>query len=394
MQQHLFGDVNSVTSKSLTISKGVKQQLSANQQAFNRLSKRIEKLQTDIKKKQLQFDLALQLYGSDFCPVQVMVLESRHKLISLLWEIYKNNRLSKTDQRHLKAILQYHLQEYFSNTETEPDEVIQNIFSAIEGISYDAMMQKENDEDDAEMYAMFDRLNVDMQGVDLEDEEMMAKKFAEAKQKILELQEKEEEKERLKQQRKKKTAKQLEHEKMEKAVDELKQKNITTIYRQLAKLFHPDLEQDPVLKAEKEILMKQLTAAYEAKNLHALLTLELQWIHKENDHLERLSEEKLSVYLQILKEQISNLEQEKNTILSQPQYATLAIKFGFSIHHAPLEIIRKHVMEARDLANQFNNDITNFESPMALRHVKEMIKKWKKREEEYDDEEMIRLLFG
>jgi hypothetical protein len=51
-------------------------------------------------------------------------------------------------------------------------------------------------------------------------------------------------------------------------------------------------------------------------------------------------------------------------------------------------------MEARDLANQFNNDITNFESPMALRHVKEMIKKWKKREEEYDDEEMIRLLFG
>ena len=30
--------------------------------------------------------------------------------------------------------------------------------------------------------------------------------------------------------------------------------------------------------------MKSLTEAYEANNLHALLMLELKWIHNENNH--------------------------------------------------------------------------------------------------------------
>ncbi|MEY2917940.1 MAG: hypothetical protein RIS73_1654, partial [Bacteroidota bacterium] len=151
---------------------------------------------------------------------------------------------------------------------------------------------------------------------------------------------------------------------------------------------------DAERKAEKEILMKELTAAYEVKNLHALLTLELQWIHKENDHLESLTEDKLAIYLQILKEQARDLETEKNNILNQPQYSALVNQFGFSVQRYPVEIVRQHVKTAQDIAVGFESDIANFESDMALRHIKEMIKQWKQQEKELDDEEIMRMLFG
>jgi hypothetical protein len=256
------------------------------------------------------------------------------------------------------------------------------------------MMQDEKEKESAQMQEIFDKMNIDIKGLDIDDEVAIAKKIAEARQKMAAIQEERNERFKQRQQKKSKTAKQVEYEKMQKAADELKQKNISTIYKQLAKLFHPDLEQDAERKAEKEILMKELTAAYEVKNLHALLTLELQWIHKENDHLESLTEDKLAIYLQILKEQARDLETEKNNILNQPQYSALVNQFGFSVQRYPVEIVRQHVKTAHDIAKDFESDIANFESDMALRHVKNMIKQWKQQENELDDEEIMRMLFG
>lgn len=394
MQQQIFPSDRQPKPQSLTISKAGKQKLSKNQEAFNKLTQKIEKLQKDIEKKQMQFDLALKMYGNELYPAQLRILKTRHKLITVLWDIYKSNKLSKTDQRHLKNVLQYHLQEYFAQSETEPDEILQNIFSAIEGISYDKMMQDEKENEQLRMQKMFDDLDIDIKNIDIDDEAAMAGKIAEADQKMAEMQERNDERERLRQAKKKKTAKQLESEKMQKAVEEMKQKNISTIYKQLAKLFHPDLEQDAERKVEKEILMKELVAAYEAKNLHTLLTLELKWIHKETNHLESLTEEKLAIYLQILKEQANDLEYQKLRIFQQPQYATLVNLFGFSAQRYPVEIVRQEVINATEIAQNFESDINEFESPMALRQVKEMLKQWKQQEKEFDEDKILKILFG
>lgn len=393
MQQKNNQSDNNSTSKGLTISKAGKQKLTKNQEAFNKLTQKIEKLQKDIEKKQLQFDVALKMYGTELYPAQIQLLATRHKLITVLWNIYKSDKLSKTDQRHLKNVLQYHLEEYFTQSETEPDEIIQNIFSAIEGISYDKMMQDEKESEQARMQEMFDKLNIDINDTDINDEAALAAKLAEAREKMAEMQEKNEEREKVRQEKKKKTAKQLEGEKMQKAVEEMKQKNISTIYKQLAKLFHPDLEQDEERKVEKEVLMKELVAAYEAKNLHTLLSLELKWIHKETDHLENLTEEKLAIYLQILKEQAYELEREKICVFQQPQYATLVNIFGYSVNRYPIETVQKHVASAKEIAKNFESDAKDFESDLALKHVKEMLKQWKKREKEFDEEEMMSLFF-
>ncbi len=387
MQQQTFPSDNQPKPQGLTISKAGKQKLSKNQEAFNKLTQKIEKLQKDIEKKHLQLDLALKMYGNELYPAQLRILQTRHKLITVLWDIYKSNKLSKTDQRHLKNVVQYHLQEYFSLTDTEPDTILQNIFSEIEGIGYDKMMQDEKENETARMKDMFANLDIDMAGIDIDDEAAMAAKLAEAEQKMAGMEERNDERDRLRQAKKKKTAKQAESEKMQKAVEEMKQKNISTIYKQLAKLFHPDLEQDAERKIEKEILMKELVAAYEAKNLHTLLTLELKWIHKETDHLESLTEEKLTIYLQILREQASGLEYQKISIFQQPQYATLVNLFGFSAQRYPVEIVRQAVINATEIVQNFESDIKDFESSMALRHVKEMLKQWKHREKEFDEDE-------
>ena len=118
--------------KSLTITKGVKPKLTKNQDAFNKLTQRIEKMQKEIEKKTLQFDLALKIYGSELYPAQLKILESRKNLIITLWDVYKTNKLSKTDQRHLKNVMKYHFQEYFTQTENEPDEALKKVFFELE----------------------------------------------------------------------------------------------------------------------------------------------------------------------------------------------------------------------------------------------------------------------
>jgi hypothetical protein len=241
---------------------------------------------------------------------------------------------------------------------------------------------------------MFEGLDINIEGIDLEDEAAMAAKIAEAEQKMAEMQEKEAAWKRKKQANKKKTAKQMESEKLQKAAEEMKQKNISTIYKQLAKLFHPDLEQDAGQKVEKEILMKELTAAYEAKNLHALLSLELKWIHKETDHLDSLTEEKLAVYLQILREQANDLEHRKYTVFYQPQYAALVNKFGYGLQGNPVQTIQKQLNVIEETLRNFESDLSDFESALALRHVKEMIRQWKQRENDFDEEKMLKIFFG
>ena len=158
MQHELFPTDKQPKNKSLSIAKSGKQKLSKNQEAFNKLTQRIEKLQKEIEKKQFQLDLAIKIYGNELYPAQLKVLGNRHKMIVVLWGIYKSYRLSKTDQRYLKNILQFHLQEYFEETTTEPDVIIQRIFSELEGVSYDKMMQGEKEKMNAEMKEAFDDL--------------------------------------------------------------------------------------------------------------------------------------------------------------------------------------------------------------------------------------------
>lgn len=100
-------------------------------------------------------------------------------------------------------------------------------------------------------------------------------------------------------------------------------KDMISVYRQLARLFHPDLEQDPQRRIEKEALMKELTAAYDKGDLHTILGLELRWLLNSDGDITKLADTKLAAYTKALKRQSHNTEQEMYSLRKNPRFIEL-----------------------------------------------------------------------
>jgi hypothetical protein len=396
MQPSLFSDIPASEPKAngLIITKAGKKTLSKNQQEFNKLTQRIEKLQKEIEKKQDKFDLAMKMYGNDLYPLKAALLIERRENLIVLWGHFKAKRLAQKEQQILKQIIREQLQTIFAELTDMPDDTLKQIYNELEGADYDKALAQEKEEAKKQMKAALKKAKVDLSDIDVNDIDELHKKIFEHNSKMNDEHFENVNFKNQFQKEKRKSAKQIEAEKMQADAEELKKKNIGTIYKQLAKLFHPDLEQDEERKAEKVLLMQELTAAYEAKNLHALLTLELKWIHKENDHLESLTEEKLAIYLQILKEQVSDLNFQKQEIVYQPQYAVLVQEFGWEVKQSPIATVTEHFIETKKTIEKLKLNNEWFNSSNALRHIKVMIKEWKLEEKELDEEELFRMLFG
>ncbi|MCF3650070.1 hypothetical protein [Synoicihabitans lomoniglobus] len=107
-------------------------------------------------------------------------------------------------------------------------------------------------------------------------------------------------------------------------VEAARKRTLSVIYKQLAKALHPDLETDPTKREQKHHLMQELTTAYKQGDLHTLLRLELAWIQREEDDLDRLTDEKLKVYIELLQQQVADLREEVAAIPYQPHFATVS----------------------------------------------------------------------
>ena len=109
------------------------------------------------------------------------------------------------------------------------------------------------------------------------------------------------------------------------AAEEFRKRSIATIYKQLARVLHPDLERDLDRQKQKMELMQELTVAFRENDLHTLLRLEMQWIEKEGGDVERLTEEKLDVYNEFLTRQVEGLEQRLRDLVFRPRYRSILI---------------------------------------------------------------------
>lgn len=139
---------------------------------------------------------------------------------------------------------------------------------------------------------------------------------------------------------------QLEREKKQQEAEEAKRRDLKSLYKQLAKVLHPDLESDPARKAQKEEWMKRLTAAHAAGDLRELLCIEMEWLGVEASNLESASDEKLRVYCAVLKEQIAEVKMQSELLIEQPQYAALAGLYGRYAGGVPsLEMVKDNLHE-------------------------------------------------
>ena len=86
------------------------------------------------------------------------------------------------------------------------------------------------------------------------------------------------------------------------------QNALRTVFRQLASALHPDREPDEALRKQKTALMSEVNAAYERKDLNALLRIQLQAEMVDSSKAARLSDAKLKAMCNLLAEQLRALE--------------------------------------------------------------------------------------
>ncbi len=91
------------------------------------------------------------------------------------------------------------------------------------------------------------------------------------------------------------------------------QTSAKTVYRQLARAHHPDLERDPAQQQAKTALMQEITAAYEAGDLYALLQL-----MADSAHADAADADVLIQYTQALHRQQIDFRNQINALQHGP----------------------------------------------------------------------------
>lgn len=308
---------------SLVIGSQQRKALSKAQHTFNKLTKQVEKLRNEIESKTKDLDEGIAYYGREIHPVELQLAAVNRQFVKLLHRFYSDRKmLSKKEKRTLREVIQEQMSRIFTMDNTPPDEEMKIIFRDIEGMDYDKAMEDDFEDIREDAEAMFQSMgmDVDMSDVNMETfEEDLARKAKEFEEKAKSQWEEQQQRRA----NRRKTAKQLEKEAKEKQKEEIRQRSVSVIYKQLVKALHPDLERDEMLKMEKEALMKEAVAAYEKNDLHQLLRLEMLWLNKESDHLDSLTDEKLEIYNQLLKEQVNELKMQRDMVMMHPKYQKL-----------------------------------------------------------------------
>jgi hypothetical protein len=107
--------------------------------------------------------------------------------------------------------------------------------------------------------------------------------------------------------KKKKTAKELASE--QEGVDA--DSALRQIYRKLASALHPDREPDEVKRLQKTVLMAQVNAANDKKDLLTMLRLQLQIEQIEPHTIAALADEKIKHYNRMLKDQLKTMQRDE-----------------------------------------------------------------------------------
>jgi hypothetical protein len=347
MQQPLFNRDENISSTSENVirikSRGAS--LSKEQQTFNRLVKRIKNLQLQLKDDTAKMEALNKLYHQEITP-RVMELSSlKIKLCHLLDVKRKGVKLSHIRSGKLDDLIMDFLDDALSVA--EPDEATQKLYKKYFGETFEEFEQQiEQDAKELFRGMFYNQFGVDIDQSLLTDKPDFEKIAASVQQQIDEGQQK--------RKRRPRTKKHAEKEARARQKQELKNKSLRSIYLSLAELLHPDAEPDETLKQEKEELMKQVTRAYNDRDMMHLLKLEMQWVKNHTNELEKMNTDTLAIYLQLLKDQVKDLEAEHEMLFHSPVYASVAI-----YRHENIAMVRADIKRNAGNYKKTNDFISN-----------------------------------
>ena len=373
IQNSLFEEVinTNIEKKEIVIVPKAKIPLSKEQDRFNKITSRIQKLEKQLIAKEKSLEFVLDYFSKKIDPLIENEANNKVKAAFLLEEKLLVSKLSKQVKDKAEELIYILLDDAF--TEIEPNKEEEELYNRYSNISYQEEKADQMNDMKAEFESMFSSMygvDIDLDGINLEDENEVARLQRELQDKLAEQQASNFHEDETGSE-KKKTKKQLEKELLEKVKIEAQSKSLKSIYISLTKVLHPDTETDPILKMEKEELMKKVTVAYQEKNFPLLLKLEMEWVHKTEEHLSQLSDDKLQVYISILLDRERELNSEKYMLQRHPRFekiselAHMAEKSALrEIEKCKQSLMHEHKLFSANLVNLENittkKDISNF----------------------------------
>lgn len=301
------------------------------QRTFNRLVGRIETLRAALARETRRLEEALAYWAQHLHPPQMRLTALRKDLLRALAPFFENPRpLRKNEQKALQAIVADQLDAIVETEGSLTDSDLRTLFERVHRVSFDRAERAGFEEARSIMEEAFGEFGIKIDFSDLRPhatEEGLAAKAAEMAERARKKVEGEAGASSTRSGRFKSKRQSAKEARLQQA-EEIRKKSLSTIYRQLAKVLHPDLEPDPERKQRKSALMQDLTSAYRNNDLHNLLRLELAWIEREEGDLERLTDEKLAVYNQVLKEQTDELQWELDELPHHPRYQPIITEGG------------------------------------------------------------------
>jgi len=349
--------------RGLTIGKDRKKPLTKAQKTFNRWIRRIETLRRHLEAEAASLDRLMGIYAAEIHPLELAIVEQRKSMVRALRPFLSKSLLTGRRQReHLRELLHKHLSEIQTTEGAWKDADLQELWTELDT----ALKAQTRGEDDAFLEQMKSMAQAEFgaMGIPIDlsrfrngmTPDEFQKAMEDVHRQVDEAPEPEPEPRRAS--RTRPGAKpRLTAEERARMEEELRQRDLSSLYKQLAKLLHPDLESDPARREAKESAMKRLTIAYKDRDLHALLELELEWIHDEGANANHLSEEKLRVYNGILQEQAGELELRLGEMSMHPRYAPLQRYSG------PFD--QPGSLDPREVRNQLKEELKDLRSLVA-----------------------------
>ncbi len=334
--------------------------LSKAQKEFNSLTNRIGELEIEIRSSQQAVDAIQQRINAEYRPMLIDYNRHRADLVRVFDQAHDRPEATKAEKKkltHLILDIAYYLIDKHRMDELKP------IFDKYDKDGFD---QTTADADGLISEALKDRMSA-LYGITFDPDVDVStqEKFGAYVQEQLQARQAEHEQQRHQAEetraKKPKTAKQQEREQKK----QLEERNITkavrTLYMDLVKAFHPDRERDEAEKERKTGIMQRVTEAYEKSDLLALLRLQLEFNHIDQQHLETLADDQLRYYNKILKQQVSELgdklhamQEHLSAMLGRPIMLTTAFGLEYAFNNDLRELkrgikaVKREVKDFRD----------------------------------------------
>lgn len=333
------------------------------QQRFRKLVANIERKRDELRQWQAYEQRYNQRVTSEFEPVRSELLQQQRQMAVLIDELIsqrgQGRRLSRVERAKLRDMLMTLLDAVLSQGHDEALAVLRE--------KHTGHSAKEDQRLEMELT---ESLLTDVLGLEVDEnhgassvEELLDHAHRKAQQRARFQGADERENGR---RAKRSAAEDAARAKREQAAKEVNQ-SLRDVFRKLVSALHPDREPDPTERARKNQLMQRVNQAYEANDLLTLLGLQLEIEQIDATHLSSTSAERLAHYNQILREQLTRIEAELESIV-EPYRELMGLWSGRALTVAKVDRkLTMDITQLREALRQLTQDLVAFRNPVQLR---------------------------